>query len=348
MSEARGADAEMEIQWLESSEADTSPPPGEDEIGEAEQPDSQEKEGPTDRPRPPVPTSPSHSRPRDRSGTGPAPQRPKSRPAPTPSPSPVLADERTVVAAERPSLAEVARRHRNPLIFLAVGLLVLGTVSYRQWRSKREHLPGLVAIGRTEGLVALDEGRIDTAHQLLSKAKNAVEALHDQVEGADEVRQAAEQAEILANLTSERLEKILAEASKLDPAEWPSRFATYYKGRAIVLIDATIDAVPGEGGSDRYDLDYRIFPDGPAVGGRAPSRGRIDLTGVKLFERLKPKVGDKVRFGAVLASFRFDSASEEWQVGLEPESAVQMSRERPLQALGILRGSEPLSAEGRP
>ena len=82
----------------------------------------------------------------------------------------------------------------------------------------------------------------------------------------------------------------------------------------------------------RYELDYRIFRAG-GDGGRPHSIGRVDTTGFRLFETIKPKVGDRVTFGARLASFQYDLSREEWLVGLEPEG-VLMTHTKALEVLG--------------
>lgn len=237
-----------------------------------------------------------------------------------------------IAVAPRESLADWTRRRRNPLIFLAVAMIVTATVGFRVWRSKFRDLPRVVEIARVQGLKALDAGDFDTAHQLLSDGKRAVEALGGAVEGAAEVRHGAEEAAIFTTLVPEPLEQILVEASA-DPDEkkWSARFSTFYKGRSLFL-DCTIRAVPDATGSGSYDLDYRIIPNGE--GSRPNLRvGRIDLTGFRLFELTQPKLGDHVQFGARLASVTHD-IDKGWLIGLEPESGVFLTHPRALEAIG--------------
>lgn len=236
-----------------------------------------------------------------------------------------------IAVAPRESMADWARRHRNPLIFLGVALIVVATVGFRVWRSKFRDLPRVVEIARIQGLEALDAGDFDTAHQLLSDGKRAVDALGGAVEGAAEVRHGAEEAAIFTTLLPEPLEQILIEASA-DEEEWSARFSTFYKGRSLFL-DCTVRATPDTSGSGSYDLDYRIIPNGE--GNRPNLRvGRIDLTGFRLFELTQPKPGDHVQFGARLASFTYDRNSKEWLAGLEPESGVFLTHPRALEAIG--------------
>lgn len=240
-------------------------------------------------------------------------------------------------------LRETARqwlvRRRNPLIFLAVGMLVAGTVGYRLWRSKFQDFPRIAEVGRTRGLEALDAGDFDTAHQLLSEAKRAVDSLGGAVEGAAEIRHGAEEAALFTSECPDSLETILANASP-DPDEFESRFATMYKGRAV-LFDADVVAVPSASGSGRYELSYLVFPPGEAA---RPSRtGFIDLTGFKLFESTQPRKGDHVLFGARLASFRYENGL--WLIGLEPDSGVFLTHPRALEARGFPSSDESVGDE---
>src|SRR5262249_21995503 len=152
-------------------------------------------------------------------------------------------------------------------------------------------------------LAALDEGRFDTAQQLLSEARRAVDSLGDAYEGASAIRQGAREAEVITQLVPASLEELLDEAARTDPQEWAERFRKLYLGRTIIP-EAQITAVPDSQGRGGYDLDYRIIPPGEGARGRSP--GRIDTTGFKLFEDTKPRVGNFVLFGARLASFRLD------------------------------------------
>jgi hypothetical protein len=226
------------------------------------------------------------------------------------------------------------------LIFLGVVLIVVATIGLRSWRSHRQELPQIAKTALEQGLPALDEGRFDTAHQLLSAGARAVDALGGAVEGADKIRQGAREAAIYASRVPEPLEAILAEAGRQeDPAAWPSRFATHYKGRSVILR-AVVTAVPDADGKGGFDLDYRIFQSGEGI--RPERIGRIDLTGLKLFEEEKPKLGEEVTFGARLASFALDTSGgvqgeprfDQWLVGLEPESGVFLRHPKALQALG--------------
>jgi len=249
----------------------------------------------------------------------------------------------TVPVSPRVSWSERARQSRHKLLFVGVGLLVIGTIAFRAWRTSQRGLPEIATRGRTQGLEALEAGKFDTAHQLLSEASRAVDAMGGALEGAEDIRQGAREAAIYNNLVPESLESLLAEAGRSDPQEWASTFATLYKGRAIIL-DVHITSEPD--GSQRlgHGLDYRIFQEGE--GGRPMRVGRIDTAGLRIFELSGPKVGDHVQFGARLASFTFDPVTEEWRVGLEPDSGVEMMHKRALQAFGWPAPEDPPAEVG--
>jgi len=99
-----------------------------------------------------------------------------------------------------------------------------------------------------------------------------------------------------------------------------------------VIIESEITTVPDSKGDGRYDLRYRIFPDGE--GGRPRRIGKIETKGFKHFDVIKPKLHDTVIFGATLASFKLDAESGIWLVGLEPNSGVIMTHHKALEALG--------------
>jgi hypothetical protein len=194
-----------------------------------------------------------------------------------------------------------------------------------------ENLPQVVRIGHTEGIAALEGGQFDHAHQLLSEAKAAVMALGDAVEGASEVRHAADEAAIFVNLLSDSLESLLDEAAGTSPQAWSDRFDTMYKGRAVI-IDATITATPETSGSNRYDLDYLVLPAGQ--GSRGERYARIDLTGLEAITLAGHKEGDHVIFGSRLAAFHYDAESKEWLIRLEPKSGVSITHYKALQSMG--------------
>jgi hypothetical protein len=247
-------------------------------------------------------------------------------------------------AAVRQRLTAWVRKWRNPLLFLGVVLLIAVTVGFRQWRQYRQDLPRVAALGRVDGLAALDEGEFDKAHQLLSRARHAVDALGGAVEGAAEIRQGAAEAEILVSLVPDRLETILDAAGRSDPKEWPRQFATLYKGRSIV-VDAHIIATPETLGQPRYELDYQVLPDGE---GKPLRVARIDTTGFQLFALAGPKVGDQVTFGARLAAFTYDDQAQEWRIALEPRSGVYLTHPRALEALGWPSFAETPAKEEEP
>ena len=265
------------------------------------------------------------------------PRRPtKARPEPSAvAPAPV----------PRVAFREWVGVQRNPLIFVGVALLVVGSFAIRAWRAHRAELPLIAARGRAEGLPALDAGKFELAHQILSEAKRAVEALGDQVEGAEDIKQGALEAAIIMALAPRSLEEMIEEAARSDEAEWQRNFRGFYAGRSVIIDARVVDAPDGRG-DRQYELDYVVFPEGGD--GMAPkSRGRIDTKGLRLFINSRPEKGDHVIFGARLSRFAFDREREEWRIGFEPESGVHMTRPRPREALGWPTGDETVE-EGRP
>ncbi|MDR3638251.1 MAG: hypothetical protein P4L84_30890 [Isosphaeraceae bacterium] len=274
----------------------------------------------------------------------PQPRRPKPRPAPAPAPP----------APQRPDepefdLRDWARRRRNPLIFTVVGLVLVATVGFRQWRSQMQDYPRQAELGRTEGLKALDAGEWDKAHLLLSKAKRAVDALGGKVEGAEEIRHGADEANLYANRVSESLETLLKEADPSDTSDWPRQFETLYKGKAII-VRAEVTAVPEADGTGSYDLDYRILPNGEGdLDRRRDLRiGRFDLSRFRLMHDLQPKRGTQLAFGARLSSFTFDPERNEWLVGLEPDSGVILRHQKALANAMMTADAESAPEEGKP
>lgn len=281
------------------------------------------------------------------------PGRPQSRPETTPArgaqpttaPARKRAAQPAAVAARHspaeraaPRVPAVAYHRRPALIFLAVAILVVGTVAYRTWRGRRQELPRVVELGKTEGIPALEQGKFDKAYQLLSAAKGAVDSLGGAVEDADRIRHAADEAAIFVDLIPETLEHLLDEAARTTPQAWTTRFDNIYKGRAVI-IDARLIATPESSDAGRYELDYLVFPPGEGSNFRDPAGGhpryaRIDLAGFEAITLAQPPVGTHVVFGARLASFRYDSGAEEWVIGLEPGSGVAITYSKALETLG--------------
>jgi len=230
-----------------------------------------------------------------------------------------------------------ARGHgHRPLVVLAcVVVLALGTLAWRTWRQRWSNLPQVARIGQTEGIAALQEGKFDHAHQLLSAAKAAVDALGGAVEGAEEIRHAADEASIFANLLNDALESLLDEAAR-SPQAWADRFNTFYKGRAVI-IDATITATPDTADSHRYELDYLVLA--PGQGTSEQRYARINLTGFEAITMVEHKEGDHVTFGGRLAAFEYDPEAQEWMIRFEPKSGVSIKYYKALQSMGWPSGS---------
>jgi len=263
------------------------------------------------------------------------PRRPRSRPTGQGVRAPVAA---TLAApGNLEPTGKAGQSSRRPILILAcVALIVLGTVALRTWRHHRQNLPQVARIGQTEGIAALQEGKFDHAYQLLSAAREAVDALGGGVEDADEIRHAADEATIFVNVLSDTLESLLEEAARTSPQAWATRFDTMYKGRAVV-IDASITATPDTAGSNRYELDYLVLPAGE--GSREQRYARIDLTGFEAITLAQRKVGDHVTFGARLAAFQYDPEAKEWMIRFEPKSGVSITHFKALESMGWPSGS---------
>lgn len=253
------------------------------------------------------------------------PTRPRPAPAASTGPGPIQAAPRQKTG---PNV---------PLIFFLLGLLVLGAVGWRAWRYRREQLPRVVERGREEGIPALEEGDFDRANQLLSAARNAVDTLGGAVKDAEEIREAADEADLFVNLCPDKLEDLLARAGRSDPDAWQSEFDTLYKGRSC-LFDTNIVSTPAEGG---YEIAYIVFPPGEASrfgdGGLArPDRyARIDLEGFELFEqKAHPVLNAHVTFGAKIRSLDYDAAKKHWVIRLEPKSGRFIRHHKALEASG--------------
>jgi hypothetical protein len=265
---------------------------------------------------------------------------PEKRRAAVPPPPAGAGRERTPVATTRPSERQVpepgaraiaSRRRigRPVLIAAAVVLLVIGSIALRTWRSRQHQLPELASLGRTEGIPALEEGKFDKAYQILATARDAVDALHGDVEGAEEIRHGAEEAGIFVDLLSDSLENLLDDAARTRPQEWATRFDNLYKGRSVI-IEATVVTTPDSGG--RYELDYVILPPGEGAGERRLAR--LEVSDLQLLAANKPRAGDRMTFGARLSSFQYDTDREAFVVRFQPESGVTIVHSKALQALG--------------
>jgi hypothetical protein len=244
------------------------------------------------------------------------------------------------VAGARSQPRRASQSSRRPLlIFVGVALLVLGTGVLRYRRYHRQRLPQIAAIGKSEGIPALEHGKFDKAYQLLAAAKDAVDSLEGAVENADRIRHAADEASLFVDLAPETLESMLDEAARTTPQAWENRFENLYKGRAVI-IEAQITATPNSSGGQRYEIDYLVLPLGAGAnfrelqGAQPPRLGRFDLTDFELFKLAQPAVGSHVLFGVRLASFQFDNVAEEWVIRPEPKSGVFIQYTKALETLG--------------
>ena len=252
------------------------------------------------------------------------PHQPTQRPSPKPGQLPEV-DHRAV--AVQPTLREWGWAHRNVLLVAAVVLLVVGAVAIRWRRQRLEELPQIAEIGRTEGLKKLDAGDFDAAKKLLSDAADAVNGLGGGFEGAESIRQGALEAAIFADRAPKGIAEIVEEARRSDPKQWPSTFASLYKGQSVI-IEAPISEVPDP---NRPGSSYQIYyPIYFGEGSKPIAKGRIDLSGFKLFELSQPKLDDMKLFGARYASVELDTTSDVWVVTFEPDSGVFITHTKAL------------------
>lgn len=309
---------EEEIRW-------TDPEP-EIEIGEAASQVGPEVEIQwEDEATPPARSAPPAFPARDRATGSSAPMRPTARrTAEAPAERAPRQTEREraeaprgrIALPPRPTLGERLRRRRHQLIVASVLLFLAATVSFRVYQRRWEQLPEIAKTNRDEGLEALRQGVFDTAKQRLAIAADALETLRDP--GASQVRQAADEAAIFADLAGLSLEEMVEDvATRGDGA---ARFDQLYKGRSILIDGQT--AVTRRGAPT---VDYRIYASG--------KRGWIDLTDFRLLQG-KPE-GTPVTFGARLGSIALDETGQ-WRITLEPDSGVYLSTEEAWEGLATL------------
>ena len=263
-------------------------------------------------------------------GSSGPPARPRQRPARPSQPQPDSSPQPTRVPLPRPTWKELAFTYRNPLLAVALVLVVLGAITVKRWRQYREELPRIAEIGRTEGFKKLDAGDFFAAKKILAEAAAAVNAMGGRFEGADKIRQAALEAAIFTDLVPRTLEELVEEATTSDVTGWSEHFQSMYQGRSIIL-ETTITAVPDPArpGSQYADA-YRILV------GRGPEPqaiGRIDYTGFELFDLTQPKLGEIKLLGARLHSLELDLENHDWVVKLEPSSGVFLTHPRALEAI---------------
>lgn len=236
-------------------------------------------------------------------------------------------------------------RTLNRWLLVVVPVVVIATAAWSYRQRVRQGYPLIAEKGREEGIPALEAGEFDKAHQLLSAARKAVDALGGAIKDADEIRQAAMEAAIYVNLLPQDLGELLTEAARANSAdEWESRFNRLYKDRAVI-VSSVVTAVPDGSAASKYELALRILPPGES-GNRdgSPDRvGEFDLKGFNLFSEI-PK-DSVVIFGARLESFRFDTEKNTWFVRFVPDSGVIILHTKALDTLGWRNDSIPLPAE---
>ena len=166
-------------------------------------------------------------------------------------------------------------RTLNRWLLVLVPLLVIATVAWRYRQHVRQEYPLIVETGRTEGIPALEAGDFDKAHQLLSAARTAVDGLGGAVDGADEIRQAADEAAIFVNLITRGPGRPAGRgrANRSDQLGLASSTRSTKGGRSSSIRSSP--PCPTDASPSRYELALRILPPGEATNreGR-PDRGR--------------------------------------------------------------------------
>ena len=232
---------------------------------------------------------------------------------------------------------------------MLVPVVVIATAAWRYREHLRQGYPLIVEKGKNEGIPALEAGEFDKAHQLLSAARSAVDSLGGDIQDADEIRQAADEAAIYVNLLPQDLGELLSEAGRAESAdEWESRFKRLYKGRSII-VSSMITAVPDGSDSSKYELTLRILPPGESAkaDGSPERRGELDLKGFKMLESSGLPKDSVVTFGAKLESFKYDKDSDTWFVRFVPDSGVFILHTKALDTLGWRSDSIPAAAGRR-
>ena len=242
-----------------------------------------------------------------------------------------------------------ASRYRtlNRWLLVLVPVVVIATVAWNIRQHVRQGYPLIAEKGKTEGIPALEAGEFDKAHQLLSAARSAVDALGGDVKDADDIRQAADEAAIFVNLIPVDLGELLDEAGRADtPDTWNTRFDRLYKGR-WVLVSTIITAVPDGTASSKYEVAVRILPPGESTtrDGKPTFVGEFDLKGFQLFEQAGLPKDLEVTFGAKLESFKYDLDSRTWFVRFMPKSGVNILHTKALDSLDWHTDSIPTAGE---
>lgn len=310
-----------DVEWLDPEPSDRSAP---EPAAVLEPPVSAPAPAPAPRKRRP-------EKPTERS---PSPRAHAKNPRPTPArpqPTARMAPSSAVPMIEVPErrgFGEWVRRHRHPLLFSAVALLVVATVGWRVWRNRYQNLPHEAKTNADEGIAALGNGQFDVAKVKLARAAKALRTLGARDAESAKIIQLADEAAILGDLSRSQPDEIIAEARRLGDDGWPSRFKAFYEGQSLI-IEAPIAALPDSKRGTGYTLEFGVF----AGSGLIPTQtGRIDLAGLRIFENRTFKVGDVVAFGARIKDVRLDGA--EWAIRFQPDSGVWITNYEPLGSLG--------------
>lgn len=262
---------------------------------------------------------------------------PQGAPGTAPRPSPRAEDATASPAARGDGLlpgqilVPVRPRKDRRLAFVlgAVAILAVGAYAYRQRSLRLQELPHEAEVNALEGREALEQGRFDEAKIKLGKAAKAYRDLNASDELASQTQQFAEEAAIYADHLRIGHKELVDEVAGLGDPEGIERFQVLYKGKGVIIDDVIESVTPVP------VVVSRILV-GP---GPVPARkGRWDLSGFKLLQKLDLKKGDQVLFGARLDSIRLEG--DQWLITLQPDSGVLLTNAK-AKAIAELKENPP-------
>jgi hypothetical protein len=234
---------------------------------------------------------------------------------------PLLPEEQAALATPtvtRPARPLWRRVWWQPVIAAAATLLVAVVLLALIWNWLDRNSPRVqdrlarirqqVQLGRQ----ALRQGEFARAGSTLRQARQDAEALQARFPAAEiqHVRQLAQQAELLAELLDEPLERMIAQAHA--PAaglDWAAHFRATYQDRAVAF-ETPLEAEAARGGGT---IDYLLVVPGTSA--------RIDLANLELQPLLSSRHGERLFFGARLESLTLEKG-DCWVVRFRQDSVV--------------------------
>lgn len=224
-------------------------------------------------------------------------------------------------------LASLRRFFTIPVLVAAavVGVVAATVVWQSSRRSEQRLADEAEALGRG-GLAALDRGDLSEAHRRLEAAVRRLAALKHGVADEREIRQAAAETDVVANLLSRPLSELLSEAASTRPG------AARLAGRSVVL-----DCEP------KWDDAGMAAWEGVGFLGDEPVR--VDLGELTVFRSADPARAQRVLLGAKMAGLERTAAG--WRLSLDAESGVWLTHPAVLEHLGLTDRETLAVAAGR-